>query len=109
MAEQPALDDRTDRIRRARQLRRYIVQIPYFIVLGVIGVAAILVIFGFWRKGALVFSGALLLGATFRALLPVGRVGLLQVRSRFFDVSAMASMGLLMLWLASSIAALGTD
>lgn len=109
MSRQPELEERTDAIRRARRLRRYLVQIPYFIVLGIIAAAAVLVLFGFWRKGALVFSGALLLGATFRAVLPVTRVGLLQVRGRLFDVSAMAAMGTLMLWLASSIAALGTD
>lgn len=85
------------------------VQIPYFIVVGIIAVAAVLVLFGFWRKGTLVFSGALLVGAVFRAILPVTRVGLLQVRGRLFDVFAMTTMGLLMLWLASSIAALGTD
>lgn len=109
MAPEQTLDERTDRLRRARRTRRYLMQVPYFIVLGVIAAAAVLVLFGFWRKGAIVFSGALLLGAVFRALLPVSRVGLLQVRGRLFDVSAMTAMGLLMLWLASSIAALGTD
>lgn len=109
MTQQPELTARTDRIRRARQLRRYLVQVPYFLVLGGVALAAVLVLFGFWRKGTLVFSGALLMGAVFRAILPAGRLGLLQVRSRLFDVVAMTSLGVLMLLLASSIAALGTD
>ncbi|MFM9377842.1 DUF3017 domain-containing protein [Gordonia sp. VNK21] len=90
--------------RRARILR----QIPFFAVLAVVAVAAILVIIDRWRRGAFVFGAALLLGAVLRALLPSERAGLLQVRSRPFDIGAMASMGVLVIWLATSIDSLGT-
>ncbi|MBR7552321.1 DUF3017 domain-containing protein, partial [Mycobacterium tuberculosis] len=56
-----------------------------------------------------VFGTALLLGALLRAVLPTSRVGLLQVRGRFFDVVSLASVGAVMLWLAASIDPLGTD
>ncbi|MFW0784355.1 DUF3017 domain-containing protein [Gordonia sp. CPCC 206044] len=100
---------RADRIRQARELRRYLVQIPYLVVLLGVLIAALLVVFDRWRRGAFVFGSALLLGAVLRALIPTSRAGLLQVRGRFFDVAAMASVGTLILWLATSIDPLGTD
>lgn len=100
---------RVERIRHARAVRRYLVQIPYFLVLLGLLVAAVLVVFDRWRRGAFVFGSALLLGALLRALIPTSRAGLLQVRSRFFDVAAMATVGTLILWLATSIDPLGTD
>ncbi|MGK2320905.1 DUF3017 domain-containing protein [Gordonia rhizosphera] len=90
-------------------MRRYLVQIPYFVVLLGLLAAAVLVLFDRWRRGAFVFGSALILGAVLRALIPTSRVGLLQVRGRFFDIAAMASVGGLILWLATSIDPLGTD
>ncbi|MEP9392253.1 MULTISPECIES: DUF3017 domain-containing protein [Gordonia] len=101
--------DRTRRIHRARIVRACIVQIPYLLVMLGVVVAAGLVLFDRWRRGAFVFGSALLLGALLRALIPTTRVGLLQVRGRLFDVAAMATVGGLMLWLATSIDPLGTD
>lgn len=95
-------------LRRARQRHRIIRQIPFFAVMAVVTLAAILVLFDRWRRGSVAFGAALLLGATLRALLPTDRVGLLQVRSRPFDIAAMASMGVLVIWLATSIDSLGT-
>ncbi len=100
---------RVENIRRARAARRYLVQIPYLIVVLAFLVGALLVLFDRWRRGAFVFGSALILGAVMRALIPTSRAGLLQVRSKFTDVSAMASVGALILWLATSIDPLGTD
>lgn len=101
--------DRVGRIHRARIVRACIVQIPYLLVmLGVVAAAA-LVLFDRWRRGTFVFGSALLFGALLRAVVPTTRIGLLQVRGRAFDVAAMATVGGMMLWLATSIDPLGTD
>ncbi|MGW0038915.1 DUF3017 domain-containing protein [Gordonia sp. NPDC003376] len=90
-------------------LRACLVQIPYLLVMLCVVVAAALVLFDRWRRGAFVFGSAMLLGAALRGVLPPSQVGLLQVRGRLFDVATMASVGALMLWLATSIDPLGTD
>lgn len=102
------VDDRVESVRRARKLHGFIINVPYYIVLAVIVFGAVLVIMDRWRRGTFVFGSAMLLGAVFRAFLPANRVGLLQVRSRPFDIAAMATMGGLMLWLSTSIYSLGT-
>lgn len=101
-------DDRVDAVRRARKVHGFIVNIPYYVVIAVIVVAAGLVLIDRWRRGTFVFGSAMLLGAVIRALLPGSRVGLLQVRSKPFDIAAMTAMGAMMLWLSTSIDALGT-
>ncbi|MGV9710540.1 DUF3017 domain-containing protein [Gordonia sp. NPDC003424] len=107
------LDDvgpgRVARLRHARRVRAYLIQIPYFLVILGLVIAAIFVLFDRWRRGAFVFGSALVLGALLRAVIPTPRVGLLQVRGRLFDVTAMASVGALILWLATSVDSLGTD
>ncbi|MFT3714635.1 MAG: DUF3017 domain-containing protein [Gordonia sp. (in: high G+C Gram-positive bacteria)] len=97
-----------ERITRARRRFRIIRQIPYFVVLAVVAVAAILVLMDRWRRGTFVFGSALILGAIFRAVMPAERVGLLAVRSRAFDVTTMAGLGMLVIWLSTSIDSLGT-
>lgn len=91
-------------MRRARIIR----QIPFLVVMAVVLLAAILVLVDRWRRGSVAFSGALMLGAVLRAVLPADRAGLLAVRSRPFDVAWMASTGVLVFWLATSIDSLGT-
>ena len=71
--------------------------------------AAVFVTFDRWRRGVFVLGSALLLGSLLRALLPSERAGLLQVRGRAFDSALMASAGVAILWLATSIDSLGTD
>lgn len=100
--------ERVQAVRRARRLHDFVVNIPYYLVLSVIVVAAVLVLIDRWRRGAFVFGSAMILGALFRAFLPAHRVGLLQVRSRVFDIAAMTAMGGTILWLATSIDSLGT-
>ncbi|MGO3326022.1 DUF3017 domain-containing protein [Gordonia sp. (in: high G+C Gram-positive bacteria)] len=101
-------DDRVDELRRARRIHGYIVNIPFYVVLALVAVAALLVLLDRWRRGAVVFGAALLVAATIRALLPTPRVGLLQIRSRPFDVATMAVLGISVLWLATSIDSLGS-
>ncbi|MGB3695860.1 MAG: DUF3017 domain-containing protein [Gordonia sp. (in: high G+C Gram-positive bacteria)] len=103
-----AAPERIESIRRARKLHGFIINIPYYTVLVVIAIAALLVLIDRWRRGAFVFGAAMLLGAVFRAFLPAQRVGLLQIRSRAFDIGAMAALGGTVLWLATSIDSLGT-
>lgn len=104
-----ATTGRVDRLRRARRIRRYAVQIPYLLVLLGALVAAVLVLYARWRRGAFVFGTALVIGGVLRAVVPTPRVGLLQVRGKFFDTATMVSVGALILWLATSIDPLGTD
>ncbi|GAA4674290.1 DUF3017 domain-containing protein [Gordonia humi] len=101
-------DERVDELRRARRIHGWIVNIPFYVVLALVAVAAVLVLVDRWRRGAFVFGAALVVAATIRALLPTSRVGLLQIRSRPFDVVTMAALGAAVLWLATSIDALGT-
>ncbi len=99
---------RVQSLRGSEQWQRFVRQIPFFAVLAVVALAAILVLFDRWRRGSVAFGAALLLGAVLRAALPTERAGLLQVRSRGFDIATMASLGVLVIWLATSIDSLGT-
>lgn len=56
-----------------------------------------------WREGAVLLGGALLLAATLRVLTPVGRAGLLQIRSRPIDVVLYTALGLLIVFVAVTI------
>ena len=47
-----------------------------------------------WRVGGVIIGLALLLGAGIRVVLPPREAGLLQVRSRAFDVALMIFVGL---------------
>lgn len=94
---------------RISPLRALLVELPYILVLLAALLAAVLVTFDRWRRGVFVLGSALLLGSLLRALLPSQRAGLLQVRGRLFDSVLMASAGVAVLWLATSIDALGTD
>ncbi|MBT0566790.1 DUF3017 domain-containing protein [Williamsia sp. CHRR-6] len=93
---------------RTRRASRIVAQIPFLIVAALVLVAVILVLADRWRRGAFVFGGAAVVAAVLRAVLPTTRVGLLQVRGRVFDVVAMGTAGAAILWLATSIDALGT-
>ncbi len=46
-----------------------------------------------WRAGCLVIGGALGLGAVLRIALPSREAGLLQVRSKAFDITSAAGVG----------------
>ncbi len=105
----PVLSPPDDEHPRAGALRTVLVELPYLLVLLAALIAAILVTFDRWRRGVFVLGSALLLGSLLRALLPSQRAGLLQVRGRLFDSVLMASAGVAVPWLATSIDSLGTD
>ncbi|HNP55416.1 MAG TPA: DUF3017 domain-containing protein [Gordonia sp. (in: high G+C Gram-positive bacteria)] len=104
----PTNEERARSLRKARVRRWYLMQLPYFFVLGVVALAVVLVLVDRWRRGAFVFGGALALGAVLRAVLPTSRAGLLQVRGRVFDVSALTALATVVLWMAFTIDPLGT-
>ncbi|WP_338893138.1 DUF3017 domain-containing protein [Rhodococcus sovatensis] len=83
--------------------------LPLLAVLVVIVGALVLVVADRWRRGSFVLGIATILAAGFRLCLPENRVGLLAVRSRAFDVSALALVGGAIVFLSSSIDPLGTD
>lgn len=78
---------------------------PLLIV--VIGVAAGLVIAVLgdqtWRIGCLIIGTSLLIGAVIRGALPTGEAGLLQVRSRGFDVAVLALGGVAIIALSIAV------
>ncbi|MGA9869786.1 MAG: DUF3017 domain-containing protein [Rhodococcus sp. (in: high G+C Gram-positive bacteria)] len=88
------------------QLRK---NLPLLAVLVVIAVALVLVLADRWRRGSFVLGVATMLAAGFRLCLPESRIGLLAVRSRAFDVSALALVGGAIVFLSASIDPLGTD
>jgi len=71
-------------------------QWPITIVLAGVGVALILVAFDYFRRGAVVLAGSVLLAAFLRLLLPEREAGLLAVRSRRVDVVILGTFGLLL-------------
>ncbi|HJQ47174.1 MAG TPA: DUF3017 domain-containing protein [Amycolatopsis sp.] len=79
-------------------------QVPFAIVLTLVAVAALRVAQYHWRQGAAIVGGALLVAAVFRAVLPGVRAGLLAVRGRPVDVLTYAGLGVLLLFLAFTIA-----
>lgn len=83
--------------------------LPMLAVLAVIAAAVVLVLADRWRRGALVFGVAVIIGAAARWFVPENRVGLLAVRGRVFDTAAMGVMGVLIATLALTIDPLGTD
>lgn len=82
----------------ARSLRQW----PLLIVVaGVLtGVAVALIGTPGWRFGALLIGASLGLGAVERLVLPSRDAGLLQVRSKFFDVSVLLLTGIAIVVLA---------
>ena len=71
-------------------------QWPITIVLTGVGVALLLVAFDYFRRGAVVLAGSVLLAAFLRLLLPEREAGLLAVRSRRVDIVILGTFGLLL-------------
>jgi hypothetical protein len=69
------------------------------VVLGIIA-GLITVVIGHWRLGCLIIGAFLAFGGIERLLLPKDSAGLLQARSRFFDVIALLGMGVMIIVLA---------
>lgn len=78
----------------ARAKAATLTQWPLWIVLGVLAIGLVLVVLGHWRRGTVLIGTAPLVGAALRGFLPRHLVGLMQVRSRAFDVTFLLGCGL---------------
>ena len=80
------------------------------LLVGLIFVAAfVLVVGGYWRRGALVMAIGVGVAAALRLTLAEDRAGLLAVRSRGIDFSTTATVSAAMLYIAWTIDPLGTS
>jgi hypothetical protein len=79
--------------------RRMRAQIPFLTVLGLLGVAAVLLLAGtgHWRRGSAVIALAFLLAGGMRLGLSHRRAGLLAVRARWMDASCYLVLGVAVL------------
>ena len=69
-------------------------QAPLLAALIALGAGLLLVTLGYWRRGLVVIGLAMTGTAALRLVLPLRRVGLLAVRSRWADVLMLAGAGL---------------
>ncbi|HIW67433.1 DUF3017 domain-containing protein [Dietzia aerolata] len=83
-------------------------QWPLALVLFGVMVALGFVVFERWRRGAFLLGLVALGAAVLRAVLTDERARLLAVRTKRFDVLFSAVVGAVILWLATSVDALGT-
>jgi hypothetical protein len=91
----------TDRVRR-----RYpstFGGLIYLVVVLVTMVGLALVAFGPWRRGVALVGFALLFASAMRLVTKESEAGMLRVRSRWFDVSMLAGVGIALLALAANI------
>ncbi|EOM75462.1 DUF3017 domain-containing protein [Rhodococcus rhodnii] len=78
-------------------------------VLVVMVVAVGFVLADRWRRGAFVLGVAVVIAGVLRLVLSDEAAGILQVRSKPFDVGALLAVGGAIVFLAVSIDPLGTD
>jgi Protein of unknown function (DUF3017) len=80
------------------------------LLVGLIFIAAfVLVVAGYWRRGALVMAIGAGLAAVLRLTLTEDRAGLLAVRSRGIDFATTATVSAAMFYIAWTIDPLGTS
>lgn len=84
-------------------------QWPILLVGLIFGAAFVLVVAGYWRRGALVMAIGVGVAAALRLALSDDRAGLLVVRSRGTDFVTTASVSAAMLYVAWTIDPLGTS
>jgi hypothetical protein len=75
----------------------------YLVVVVVTLVGLALVACGPWRKGVAVVGFALLFASAMRLVTRESEAGMLRVRSRWFDVTMLAGVGIALLALAANI------
>jgi hypothetical protein len=86
--------------------RRYPSTLGGLVYLGVVVttvVGLVLVAFGPWRRGVAVVGFALVFAASMRLVIREDDAGMLRVRSRWFDVSVLAGVGVSLIALAANI------
>jgi hypothetical protein len=78
---------------------------PLLVVVGGVaaGLGIALVGTNSWRLGCLMIGGALAVGAVERLVLPARQAGLLEVRSRWFDVAVLGLAGAAVIALAIAV------
>lgn len=84
-------------------------QWPFWLVGATFVAALVLVVAGYWRRGALVMAIGVGVAAALRLLLSDERAGLLAVRSRGVDFVTTATVSATMLYIAWTIDPLGTS
>jgi len=84
-------------------------QWPILVVGAMVLLAFVLVIGGYWRRGALVLAIGVGMAAAMRLTLTDERAGLLVVRTRLIDVLTTASCSAVMFYIAWTINPLGTS
>ncbi len=75
----------------------------YLVIVVVTLVGLGLVAFGPWRRGVALVGFALLFAASMRLVTKESEAGMLRVRSRWFDVTMLAGVGIALLALAANI------
>jgi DUF3017 family protein len=73
--------------------------IVYLMVVGLVTIGLILVVLGVWRTGVTIMGLSFCLAFVMRLVLPDDRAGMLRVRRRFVDLTALAlcAAGMLLL------------
>jgi hypothetical protein len=84
-------------------------QWPIWLVGAFFVAALVLVVAGYWRRGALVIGIGVGVAAVLRLTLPDDRAGLLVVRSRAVDFATTATVSAAVLYIAWTIDPLGTS
>lgn len=84
-------------------------QWPILVVALIFLAAFVLVVAGYWRRGALVIGVGVGVAAALRLSLTEERAGLLAVRSKGVDFVTTATVGAAMLYVAWTIDPLGTS
>jgi hypothetical protein len=74
-------------------VRRPLGELPTAVVLFIAGFGIVAVTLGYWRRGIFLVGVAAMAGAVLRLVLRGRDAGLLVVRSRAFDVLALALIG----------------
>ncbi|WP_019202473.1 DUF3017 domain-containing protein [Tsukamurella sp. 1534] len=97
-----------DQYRRARLVRGIIANAGFVLVVSILAAGMILIGLEYWRRGLAVFGVGTGVAAVLRACLPERRLGLLRVRSRWFDASALAIAAAAILIVTWGISPLGT-
>jgi hypothetical protein len=88
------------------RLQRWLDQVPYLLVLATMSAGIVIVAAAYFKRGPALIAGALLLAAAFRAVLGSERVGMLAVRSRWFDVLTflgLAAALIVLAWVAPQL------
>ena len=86
-----------------RDRHPFLENLPFIVVMALVGVAALRVAQYNWREGGALVAGALLVASVLRAVLNSEQAGLLAIRGKAVDVLSYAALGVLILFIALTI------